>query len=145
MSKLDYLSWLGVGCIWPLPFYQSQLRDGGYDISDYWTVLPEYRQVADVAQLVDEVYGRGIRVIADLVINHTSDQHIWFQESRQDRTNPKADWYVWSDDAIAIAMRGSFSSTPKNPIGHGTRNGASTTAPLFLAPARPQFREPRSG
>jgi maltose alpha-D-glucosyltransferase / alpha-amylase len=98
VSKLDYLSWLGVDCIWLLPFYESPLRDGGYDISDYWTVLPEYGQVADVAQLVDEAHRRGIRVIADLVINHTSDQHAWFQESRQDRTNPKADWYVWSDD-----------------------------------------------
>ena len=98
ISKLDYIQWLGVDCIWLLPFYESPLRDGGYDISDYWTVLPEYGQVADVAQLVDEAHRRGIRVIADLVINHTSDQHPWFNESRQDRTNPKADWYVWSDD-----------------------------------------------
>jgi len=98
IAKLDYLQWLGVDCIWLLPFYQSPLRDGGYDISDYWTVLPEYGQVADVAQLVDEAHRRGIRVIADLVMNHTSDQHPWFRESRQDRTNPKADWYVWSDD-----------------------------------------------
>ena len=98
MSKLDYLQWLGVDCIWLLPFYQSPLRDGGYDISDYWTVLPEYGQVADVAQLVDDAHRRGIRVVADLVMNHTSDQHPWFRESRQDRTNPKADWYVWSDD-----------------------------------------------
>jgi len=98
ISKLDYIQWLGVDCIWLLPFYESPLRDGGYDISDYWTVLPEYGQVADVAQLVDEAHRRGIRVIADLVINHTSDQHPWFRESRQDRTNPKADWYVWSDD-----------------------------------------------
>ena len=97
-SKLDYIQWLGVDCIWLLPFYQSPLRDGGYDISDYWTVLPEYGQVADVAQLVDDAHQRGMRVIADLVINHTSDQHPWFRESRQDRTNPKADWYVWSDD-----------------------------------------------
>jgi maltose alpha-D-glucosyltransferase/alpha-amylase len=98
MSKLDYIEWLGVDCIWLLPFYQSPLRDGGYDISDYWTVLPEYGQVADVAQLVDEAHRRGIRIIADLVMNHTSDQHPWFRESRQDRTNPKADWYVWGDD-----------------------------------------------
>ena len=98
MHKLDYLEWLGVDCIWLLPFYQSPLRDGGYDISDYWTVLPEYGQVADVAQLVDDAHRRGIRIIADLVINHTSDQHPWFRESRQDRTNPKADWYVWNDD-----------------------------------------------
>ena len=98
ISKLDYIQWLGVDCIWLLPFYQSPLRDGGYDISDYWTVLPEYGQVADVAKLVDDAHRRGIRVIADLVMNHTSDQHPWFRESRQDRTNPKADWYVWSDD-----------------------------------------------
>ncbi len=98
IAKLDYLEWLGIDCIWLLPFYQSPLRDGGYDISDYWTVLPEYGQIADVAQLVDEAHRRGIRVIADLVMNHTSDQHPWFLESRQDRTNPKADWYVWSDD-----------------------------------------------
>ena len=98
VSKLDYIQWLGVDCIWLLPFYESPLRDGGYDIADYWTVLPEYGQVADVAQLVDEAHRRGIRVIADLVMNHTSDQHQWFKESRQDRTNPRADWYVWSDD-----------------------------------------------
>jgi maltose alpha-D-glucosyltransferase / alpha-amylase len=98
VEKLDYIQWLGVDSIWLLPFYQSPLRDGGYDISDYWTVLPEYGQVADAAQLVDEAHRRGMRVIADLVINHTSDQHPWFRESRQDRTNPKADWYVWSDD-----------------------------------------------
>jgi maltose alpha-D-glucosyltransferase/alpha-amylase len=98
VAKLDYLQWLGVDCIWLLPFYQSPLRDGGYDISDFWTVLPEYGQIADVAQLVDEAHRRGIRIISDLVMNHTSDQHPWFVESRQDRTNPKADWYVWSDD-----------------------------------------------
>jgi maltose alpha-D-glucosyltransferase/alpha-amylase len=98
MTKLDYLEWLGIDCIWLLPFYQSPLRDGGYDISDYWTVLPEYGQVADVAQLVDQAHRRGMRIIADMVMNHTSDQHPWFRESRQDRTNAKADWYVWSDD-----------------------------------------------
>jgi maltose alpha-D-glucosyltransferase/alpha-amylase len=98
IGKLDYLQWLGVDCLWLLPFYQSPLRDGGYDIADYWTVLPEFGQVGDVAQLVDEAHSRGIRVIADLVMNHTSDQHPWFAESRQDRTNPRADWYVWSDD-----------------------------------------------
>ena len=81
-----------------LPFYQSPLRDGGYDISDFWTILPEYGDLADAVQLVEQAHKRGLRVIADLVMNHTSDQHPWFVESRQDRTNPKADWYVWSDD-----------------------------------------------
>ena len=97
-EKLDYLEWLGVDCLWLLPFYQSPLRDGGYDISDFFTVLPEYGDLADLVELVAQAHKRGMRVIADLVINHTSDQHPWFQESRQDHTNPKADWYVWNDD-----------------------------------------------
>ncbi len=98
-EKLDYLQWLGVDCLWLLPFYQSPLRDGGYDISDFFTILPEYGDLADAVGLVEEAHRRGIRIIADLVMNHTSDAHPWFQESRQDRTNPKADWYVWNDDA----------------------------------------------
>ena len=97
-AKLDYLSWLGVDCLWLLPFYQSPLRDGGYDISDFFTVLPAYGQLADAMELVEQAHKRSIRVVADLVMNHTSDQHPWFVESRKDRTNPKHDWYVWSDD-----------------------------------------------
>ena len=97
-ERLDHLDWLGVDCVWLLPFYASPLRDGGYDISDFFTVHPTYGVLADVIELVDEAHKRGIRVVADLVMNHTSDQHPWFQESRQDRTNPKADWYVWGDD-----------------------------------------------
>ncbi len=97
IEKLDYLSWLGVDCLWLLPFYSSPLRDGGYDISDYFTILPEYGKLGDAVRLIEEAHKRGIRIIADLVVNHTSDQHPWFQESRRDRDNPKADWYVWSD------------------------------------------------
>ena len=97
-EKLDYVEWLGVDCLWLLPFYQSPLRDGGYDIADFFTILPEYGDLADAVNLVEEAHRRGIRIIADLVMNHTSDAHPWFQESRLDRTNPKADWYVWSDD-----------------------------------------------
>jgi len=97
-ERLDYLQWLGVDCIWLLPFYQSPLRDGGYDISDFFTVLPEYGDLGNALMLVEEAHSRGLRVIADLVMNHTSDQHPWFQMSRKDKTNPNADWYVWSDD-----------------------------------------------
>jgi maltose alpha-D-glucosyltransferase/alpha-amylase len=97
-AKLDYLQWLGVDCLWLLPFYQSPLRDGGYDISDFFTVLPAYGDLADANLLVSEAHRRGLRIVADMVMNHTSDAHSWFQESRQDATNPKADWYVWSDD-----------------------------------------------
>ena len=97
-DKLEYLQWLGVDCLWLVPFYTSPLKDGGYDISDFYSVLPEYGTIGDVAEFLEEAHHRAIRVIADLVVNHTSDQHPWFQESRQSKTNPKADWYVWGDD-----------------------------------------------
>jgi maltose alpha-D-glucosyltransferase/alpha-amylase len=97
-EKLDYLEWLGVDCLWLLPFYASPLRDGGYDISDFFSVLPAYGDVDAAATFIEESHRRGMRVIADMVMNHTSDAHPWFQESRCDRTNPKADWYVWNDD-----------------------------------------------
>jgi maltose alpha-D-glucosyltransferase / alpha-amylase len=95
-ERLDYLEWLGVDCLWLLPFYQSPLRDGGYDISDFFTVLPEFGTVDDVAELLEAAHARGLRVIADMVMNHTSDQHPWFIESRQP-DSAKRDWYVWSD------------------------------------------------
>jgi maltose alpha-D-glucosyltransferase / alpha-amylase len=97
-ERLDYLEWLGVDALWLLPFYQSPLRDGGYDISDFFTVLPEYGDIADAAEFLDEAHRRGIRVIADMVMNHTSDAHPWFQESRQGPDNRFADWFVWGDD-----------------------------------------------
>jgi maltose alpha-D-glucosyltransferase/alpha-amylase len=97
LDKLDYLQWLGIDCLWLLPFFASPLRDGGYDIADFSAVLPEYGTVDDLAALVEAAHARGMRVIADLVMNHTSDQHEWFQESRQPGS-AKRDWYVWSDD-----------------------------------------------
>jgi len=97
-SRLDYLQWLGIDCIWLLPIYDSPLRDGGYDISDFMRVLDDYGNIADFVELVEEAHKRGIRVIADLVMNHTSDQHPWFQASRTDPDGPFGDFYVWSDD-----------------------------------------------
>ena len=97
IEKLDYLQWLGIDCVWLLPMYDSPLRDGGYDISDFLTIHPDYGTVADFTEFVEEAHQRGIRVIADLVINHTSSEHPWFQESRATRDGPKSDWYVWSD------------------------------------------------
>jgi maltose alpha-D-glucosyltransferase/alpha-amylase len=96
-EKLDYLQWLGIDCIWLLPFYQSPLRDGGYDISDFEKVHPDYGNVDDVQELINAAHARRIRVIADLVMNHTSVEHPWFQESRSSLDSPKRDWYVWSD------------------------------------------------
>jgi maltose alpha-D-glucosyltransferase/alpha-amylase len=98
-EKLDYLQWLGIDCIWLLPFYESPLKDGGYDIADFGKVHPDYGTVEDVRRLVEAAHARRIRVIADLVMNHTSSEHPWFQESRSSPDNPKRDWYVWSDTA----------------------------------------------
>ncbi|HHU66871.1 maltose alpha-D-glucosyltransferase [Corynebacterium sp.] len=97
-EKLDYLQWLGVDCLWLPPFYDSPLRDGGYDIRNFREVLPEFGTVDDFVELMDEAHKRGIRVITDLVMNHTSDSHAWFQESRRDPEGPYGDFYVWSDD-----------------------------------------------
>ncbi len=97
IDKLDYLQWLGVDCLWLPPFFQSPLRDGGYDISDYNSVLDEFGTISDFKRLVAEAHARGVRVIIDLPLNHTSDQHPWFQESRKDPEGPFGDFYVWSD------------------------------------------------
>jgi maltose alpha-D-glucosyltransferase/alpha-amylase len=96
-ERLDYLEWLGVDCIWLLPFYASPLRDGGYDISDFYSVHPDYGSVEDFATFVEQAHQRRIRVIADLVMNHTSSDHEWFRDARSSRESPKRDWYVWSD------------------------------------------------
>jgi maltose alpha-D-glucosyltransferase/alpha-amylase len=97
IQKLDYLEWLGVDCLWLLPIYDSPLRDGGYDVADYCKVLPDYGTLADFRDFLAAAHARNIRVILDFVINHTSDQHSWFQESRSSPDSPKRDWYVWSD------------------------------------------------
>lgn len=102
-EKLDYLQWLGITCIWLLPMYQSPLKDGGYDISDFYAILPEFGTVADFREFLKQAHARGIRVITDLVVNHTSDQHPWFQEARSSPDSPKRDWYVWSDTADRYA------------------------------------------
>ena len=96
-KHLDYLKGLGVDAIWITPFYPSPQVDFGYDISDYRAIDPQYGTMADFDRLVAEARKRNIRVVTDLVLNHTSDQHPWFVESRSSRTNPKAGWYVWHD------------------------------------------------
>jgi maltose alpha-D-glucosyltransferase/alpha-amylase len=96
-EKLDYLEWLGIDCIWLLPMYPSPLRDGGYDIADFYGIHPDYGTVEDFRAFVEAAHQRQIRVIADLVMNHTSSDHPWFQEARSSPDSPKRDWYVWSD------------------------------------------------
>ncbi len=98
MTRLDYLKELGVDCIWLLPFYESPLRDDGYDIADYRKIHPSYGTVEDFQHFLDSAHDRGIRVIADLVMNHTSDQHPWFQRAVESPPGSvERDYYVWSD------------------------------------------------
>ena len=99
IEKLDYLQELGITAIWVLPFYPSPLRDDGYDIADYTSINPHYGTLEQFQQLLQEAHKRDLRVITELVINHTSDQHPWFQKAR---TSPKGsterDYYVWTDN-----------------------------------------------
>jgi maltose alpha-D-glucosyltransferase/alpha-amylase len=96
-QKLGYLQELGVSALWLMPFYPSPLKDDGYDIADYTSVHPSYGTVQDFKTFLNAAHDRNIRVIVEMVLNHTSDQHPWFQESRSSQDNPKRDWYVWSD------------------------------------------------
>jgi maltose alpha-D-glucosyltransferase/alpha-amylase len=96
ITKLDYIKELGVDCIWILPIYPSPLKDDGYDIADYYGVHADYGTIEDFKKLVQEAHKRDIRIIADLVLNHTSDQHPWFQKSRSDPESKYRDYYVWS-------------------------------------------------
>jgi len=99
IQKLDYIQSLNVNTLWLLPFYPSPLRDDGYDISEYESVHPQYGTLEDFQRLLDEAHARDIRVLTELVINHTSDQHAWFQRARTaPRGSPERNWYVWSDD-----------------------------------------------
>ncbi len=96
-AKLDYIQSLGVDAIWLSPFYKSPMRDFGYDVSDYCDVDPLFGTLADFDALVAKAHALGLKIIVDQVYSHTSAQHSWFQESRSDRCNAKADWYVWAD------------------------------------------------
>jgi alpha-glucosidase len=97
ISKLDYIESLGVDAIWVSPFFKSPMKDFGYDISDYRDIDPIFGTLADFDELIAKAHARGIKIIIDQVLSHTSDQHAWFQESRESRDNSKADWYVWAD------------------------------------------------
>ncbi|MEZ4221785.1 MAG: alpha-amylase family glycosyl hydrolase [Polyangiaceae bacterium] len=112
-SRLDQLKGLGVDAIWLMPIMPTAFKDSGYDVSDYQAINSDYGTLDDFKELLTAAHDRKMRVIMDLVLNHTSDQHAWFQESRSSKTNPKADWYVWSD-------------TPSAPD-----NGCGTANPVF--------------
>jgi maltose alpha-D-glucosyltransferase/alpha-amylase len=103
ISKLDYIKALGVHCIWIMPMYPSPLKDDGYDIADYMDIHPDYGTLDDFKAFLDAAHRRGLRVVTDLVMNHTSDQHHWFQEARKGPSSPYHDYYVWSDTGTEYA------------------------------------------
>ena len=116
LSKLDYLQDLGVTCLWLLPFFPSPLRDDGYDISNYTGVNPSYGTIDDFKQFLDAAHARGMQVMIELVINHTSDQHPWFQAARHaPKGSPEREMYVWSDtDKLYDGVRIIFTDTEKS-------------------------------
>jgi len=100
-QRLDYLNELGITCLWLLPFYPSPNRDNGYDVMDYYNVDPQLGTLGDFVEFLHQARDRGIRVLVDLVINHTSNQHPWFQEARKNRNSKYHNYYVWADDPEA--------------------------------------------
>ena len=144
LEKLDYITELGVTCLWLLPFYPSPRRDDGYDIADYRNVHPEYGKVRDFKRFVEEAHARGLRVVTELVINHTSDQHPWFQKARHAKPGSAArDFYVWSDDDKKYAgTRIIFLDTEKSNWTWDPVAQRLFLAPLLQPPAGPQLRQP---
>jgi oligo-1,6-glucosidase/alpha-glucosidase len=114
LQKLDYLHELRFETLWISPFFSSPQADFGYDISNYTDIAPEYGTMNDALQLIDEVHKRGMKIVFDMVMNHTSDQHAWFLESRSSRNNPKADWYLWRDSLPSPLRRGVGGEVPNN-------------------------------
>lgn len=104
-SKVPYLKSLGVDVVWMSPMYESPQADMGYDISNYEKPDPRYGTLEDWDALRDEVHKHGMKLVMDLVINHTSEEHAWFKESRADKTNAKRDWYIWRDAKMVDGQR----------------------------------------
>ena len=143
LQRLDYLAWLGIDALWISPIMRSPMVDFGYDVSDYTDIDPLFGTLADFDQLVAEAALRNIKVVIDLVPNHTSDQHAWFVESRSSRENPKRDWYVWAD----AKADGSPPNNWLSYFGGGAWTWDTTTGQYYLhlfAPEQPDldYRNP---
>ena len=135
-AKLDHLASLGVDCLWLQPMYPSPFKDDGYDISDYTSIHPSYGTRQDFETFLSQAHARGLRVIIELVLNHTSDQHAWFQEARSSTDNARRDWYVWSEtderyrDVRIIFIDTELSNWAWDPVSKRTTGtGSSATSP----------------
>ena len=143
-GKLDYIKDLGVDCLWLLPMYPSPFRDDGYDIADYCSIHPSYGTLEDFGEFLDGAHARGLRVITELVLNHTSDQHVWFKEARRSRDDPRRDWYVWSDtDERYAGVRIIFVDTERSNWAWDPDSKRYLLAPVLQPSARPELRQPR--
>jgi len=137
MGKLDYLQQLGITALWILPFYPSPLRDDGYDIADYYNVNPSYNSLREFRQFLREAHNRGLRVITELVLNHTSDQHPWFQRARLAKPGSShRDYYVWSDSPEKYRETRIIFRTLKYQTGPGTWLPKPTTGIASTATSR---------
>ena len=144
-EKLDYLQWLGIDVVWLLPMFASPLRDGGYDIADYYEVHPDYGTIDDVRAFIEAAHERGLRVIADLVMNHTSTEHEWFQ-ARPRGAGRLARARLVRVVRHAAQVRGRADHLHRHrdvELDVGRRRRGLLLAPLLLPPARPQLRQPR--
>ncbi len=127
VQRIDHLADLGVTCLWLMPFYPTADRDDGYDITDFLGVDPRLGDLGDVVELVRTARDRGIRVIVDLVVNHTSDRHPWFRSARRSTSSPFRDYYVWRSDEPPSTRTRSCSPTRRTASGRSTRPRASGT------------------
>ena len=132
IAKLDYLKTLGVTLLWLNPVYRSPDDDNGYDISDYQAINPQYGTMADFENFLQEAHRRNMKVIMDLVINHTSDEHPWFIESRKSKDNPYRDYYIWRDGKEG-ALRIIGDRIFRNPHGHLTNRRINIIFTFFHA------------
>lgn len=134
IQKLDYIHDLGFETIWSSPFFASPQADFGYDIADYQAIAPEYGSMEDALQLIAEVHKRGMKIVFDMVMNHTSSEHPWFKESRSSRDNPKADWYIWRPSAGFLQFRGNWGK--KKPTNWQSLTGGNA---WHFAPERGEY------
>lgn len=132
INKLDYLKNLGVDVIWLSPIFKSPQVDMGYDISDYKDIHAPYGSVADVDELIAELHKRGMKLVLDLVVNHTSVEHEWFIESKSSKTNPKRDWYYWRPAKVAADGSKSEPNNWQSVFGGSTWKHDETTDEYYL-------------
>ena len=144
IGRLDYLKELGVDVVWLSPVYKSPNDDNGYDISDYQDIMDEFGTLADWEELLAEMHARGIRLVMDLVVNHTSDEHPWFVESRKSKDNPYRDYYIWRPGQGRA--RAQQLGILLQRLGLAVRRGDRRIlpAPLLEEAAGPELGEPRA-